>query len=161
MNALGTLWIVALMLLINADVLARELAGRPLRGVAEIVSLSIVGIVFLELPSALWNGRLIRNDALLRRLSARRPRLARGLERAFAATGAFVFTLLAVAGAGFAVKAVRVDEYVGALGDFTAPTWPIRAILVLGSAATAAGFAALALGSGAAGAGDRGGPRGE
>jgi len=163
MNALGTLWIFALMILINADVLARELAGAPLRGVAEIVSLSIVGIVFLELPHALWNGRLIRNDALLRRLAARRPGLACNLERVFALVGGFVFALLAAAGAGFFAKALRVGEYVGALGDFTVPTWPIRGIVVIGSAATAVAFAILAIGVGfaAPNAGRDGGPERE
>ncbi len=144
MNAVGTLWIFALMLLINADILARELLGAPLRGVAELVSLSIVGIVFLELPHALWRGRLTRNDALLRYVAARTPRLARGLESGFALAGAFVFLLLTIAGVAFLEKAIQLGEYVGALGDFTVPTWPIRAIIVLGSAATALGFLGLA-----------------
>ena len=49
MNAIGTLWIFMLMLLISADVLGRELLGTPIRGVTEIISLSIVAIVFLQL----------------------------------------------------------------------------------------------------------------
>ena len=64
LNALGTLWIVALMLLINADVLGRDLLGTPVRGVTELVSLSIVGIVFLQLADTLATGRMTRADAI-------------------------------------------------------------------------------------------------
>ncbi|MDP6814497.1 MAG: TRAP transporter small permease, partial [Alphaproteobacteria bacterium] len=45
MNAVGTAWIFVLMVLINADVLGREAFAAPVRGVTELVSLSIVGIV--------------------------------------------------------------------------------------------------------------------
>ena len=41
MNALGTLWILALMVLMNLDVAGRNLFGAPVRGVTEMVSLSI------------------------------------------------------------------------------------------------------------------------
>ena len=49
MNALGTLWIFALVVLLNTDVLGRNFFGKPLLGVPEILSISIVGIVFLQL----------------------------------------------------------------------------------------------------------------
>ena len=45
MNALGTVWIIGLMLLINSDILARGALNAPIAGVAELVSFSIVGIV--------------------------------------------------------------------------------------------------------------------
>ena len=76
LNAIGTLWIVALMLLINSDVLGRELFNSPVRGVTELVSLSIVGIVFLQLADTLWSGRMTRADVLLDRLKRTTPALA-------------------------------------------------------------------------------------
>lgn len=33
-------------------------------------------------------------------------------------------------------EALEIGEYVGAAGDFTAPTWPIRLLILIGSAAT-------------------------
>ena len=45
LNALGTVWIIALMLLINTAVVGRNLFKAPVRGVTELVALSIVGIV--------------------------------------------------------------------------------------------------------------------
>ena len=49
LNVIGTAGIFLLMLLINADVLGRSLFDRPISGVPEIVSLSIVAIVFLQI----------------------------------------------------------------------------------------------------------------
>ena len=80
LNALGTLWIIALMLLINTDVLGRNLFNAPVRGVTELVALSIVGIVFLQLADTLHSGRFTRADVLLARLKASRPVLAARLQ---------------------------------------------------------------------------------
>jgi hypothetical protein len=82
LNALGTLWIVALMVLINTDVLGRNLLGAPVRGVTELVSLSIVGIVFLQLADTLHSGRITRADVLAARAAAHRPVLAAALHAA-------------------------------------------------------------------------------
>ncbi len=148
MNAVGTLWIFVLMLLINADVIGRELFGTPVRGVPEMVSLSIVAIVFLQLAHTLSVGRVTRNDALLRRFAATRPGLHRGLELAASLAGVVLFGLLATASVPYVAKAIRVREYVGALGDFTLPTWPVRALIVLGSVAACAAFLLFLFGNG-------------
>ncbi len=140
MNAVGTLWIFVLMLLIGADVFGREAFGTPIRGVTEIVSLSIVAIVFLQIAHTLWVGRITRNDALLGLLARRSPGLHRGLEFLFHCVGAGLFALLAWASWRNVDKAWAVHEYVGALGDFTLPTWPVRLIIVVGSAAMALAF---------------------
>ncbi|NNL85744.1 MAG: TRAP transporter small permease subunit [Myxococcales bacterium] len=142
MNAVGTLWIFVLMLLINADVIGREVFGTPVRGVTEMVSLSIVAIVFLQMAHTLWVGRLTRNDALLRRLARSSPQLHALLEGAAAVAGAGLFALLAFASVPYVGKALRVREYVGALGDFTLPTWPVRALIVAGSLAVCIAFLA-------------------
>jgi TRAP-type mannitol/chloroaromatic compound transport system permease small subunit len=83
MNALGTLWILALMVLINVDVLGRNLLVMPVRGVTELVSLSIVGIVFLQLADTLRVGRFTRADVLLDRLEARASGIAADALQAF------------------------------------------------------------------------------
>ena len=49
LNSVGTMWIFALMVLINVDVLSRYLLNAPIQGVSEVVALSIVGIVFLQI----------------------------------------------------------------------------------------------------------------
>jgi len=144
MNAVGTVWIFALMVLINADVVGREAFATPVRGVTELVSLSIVGIVFLQLAHTLWSGRFTRSDAFLARLARAWPRAAAGLEALYHLTGALLFGLLVWASLPFYRRALRDGEYVGALGDFTAPTWPVRLIIIIGCAATAVSFLVLA-----------------
>ncbi|SLN76319.1 TRAP transporter small permease subunit [Oceanibacterium hippocampi] len=146
MNAVGTAWIFVLMVLINADVIGREAFAAPVRGVSEIVSLSIVGIVFMQLAHTLWVGRFTRSDAFLTRIQARWPRFAGGLETVYCLTGAILFAILFWASLPFFTRAVDIGEYVGALGDFTAPTWPVRLIILLGAAVTSVAFLILAAG---------------
>ncbi len=144
MNAVGTAWIFVLMVLINADIIGREAFNAPVRGVTEIISLSIVAIVFLQLAHTLHVGRLTRSDALLTRLLERQPRLAHGLLALYHLTGTVLFAVIFYASLPYFRRAVRIDEYVGAFGDFTAPTWPVRLIILIGSAATAIQFLLLA-----------------
>ena len=145
MNALGGVWIAALMLLINADVIAREAFAAPIRGVAELVALSIVGIVFLQIAHTLWSGRITRSDSLLDRLTRASPTAGHGLDALYHLAGAAVMALLCWASLPYFRRAFEEGEYVGALGDFTAPTWPIRLLIPIGSAAAGFTFFALAV----------------
>lgn len=140
LGALGTIWIFALVLLVCADVFGRSLLGAPVRGVAEIVSMSIVGIVFLQLASASKAGRLTRSDAVLQRLLLRRPRIGLSMEVAFHLSAAALFLVLFEASLPYFARAWERGEYVGALGDFTAPTWPVRLLILVGSIAAALQF---------------------
>lgn len=144
LNALGTLWIVALMVLINADVLGRNLLDAPVRGVTELVSLSIVGIVFLQLADTLHSGRITRADVMLQGLEQSRPRLAALLHAAFHLVGAVLMATILWAAWPSLWEAIRIREYVGAMGDFTAPVWPVRLVMLIGLAATLATFVLLA-----------------
>lgn len=144
MNALGTLWILALMVLINADVLGRNVLGAPVRGVTEIVSLSIVGIVFLQLADTLRTGRFTRADVLLDRLKRTRPAVGDAVQAVFHLVGLALMIVIFVASWEPLAQAVAIREYVGAVGDFQAPVWPVRLITLLGLGATALCFALLA-----------------
>jgi len=144
LNALGTLWIVGLMLLINTDVLGRELFNRPVRGVTELVSLSIVGIVFLQLADTLAAGRMTRADVLLDRLKRTTPWLAALLQALYHLVGALLMAVILWAAWEPLVESIRIQEYVGALGDFTAPVWPVRLIMLVGMVVTLLTFVLLA-----------------
>jgi TRAP-type mannitol/chloroaromatic compound transport system permease small subunit len=145
MNALGTVWILALMLLINADVLGRDLFGTPVRGVTELVALSIVGIVFLQLADTLHSGRFTRADVLLQRLKRTRPVAAARLQALFHAAGAALMAVILWAAWRPLIESIRIREYVGAIGDFTAPVWPVRLIMLIGLSVTLITFVLLAL----------------
>jgi TRAP-type mannitol/chloroaromatic compound transport system permease small subunit len=143
MNAVGTAWIFVLMLLIVADISGRFLFNAPLPGVNEIVSLSIVGIVFMQLASTLRAGRLTRSDAALGHWRLTRPRLAQAIELISFALGAVLLAILTHASWPPLVRAWTREEYVGALGTFTAPTWPVRLVILLGSAVLALQFVVM------------------
>ena len=61
LNAAGVLWVFALMFLISADITARTAFDDPIAGVTEMVSLSLVGCVFLQLAHE-REGRHARAD---------------------------------------------------------------------------------------------------
>ncbi len=144
MNALGTLWILALMVLINLDVTGRNLFAAPVRGVTEMVSISIVGIVFLQLADTLRTGRFTRADVLLDKLKRQSPQLCDALQALFHLVGLVLMAVILLASWAPLVEAVRIREYVGAVGDFQLPVWPVRLITLLGLLATAVCFLLLA-----------------
>jgi TRAP-type mannitol/chloroaromatic compound transport system permease small subunit len=144
MNAAGSIWILALMALIVADVAGRDLFGHPVRGVTEILSLSIVGIVFLQLGDTLRAGRFTRADVLLDRLRRERPHLAHALLGVYNLAGALLLAIIVWASWEPLFESIRIGEHVGAIGDFTAPTWPIRLVIVVGAAVTTLVFVLLA-----------------
>ncbi len=144
LNAVGTLWIVALMLLINGDVLGRELFDAPIRGTTELVALSIVGIVFLQLADTLVAGRMTRSDALLDRLKRTTPWLAALMQALFHGVGAVLMAVILAASWEPLLESIRIQEYVGALGDFMAPVWPVRLIMLVGMVSTLVAFVLLA-----------------
>ena len=94
LNSIGTAWIFALMVLINVDVLSRYLFNAPIQGVAEVVELSIVGIVFLQISDAVRAGRLTRSDGLYRQILMRRPIVGYALGALFDLAGAVFFACI-------------------------------------------------------------------
>ncbi len=144
LNALGTLIIIGLMLLINSDIVGRTAFDTPVRGVTELVSLSIVGIVFLQLADTLRSGRFTRADMLLDRLKRTRPALAAALQALYHLLGAALMLIILWAAWPSLVDSIRIREYVGALGDFTAPVWPVRLMMLVGLSVTALTFVLLA-----------------
>ena len=144
MNALGTLWIGALMVLINVDVVGRNLFASPVPGVPEMVALSIVGIVFLQLADTLHSGRFTRADILLDRLALTAPRAHDALHALFHIVGALLMLVILWASWEPLAESVRIREYVGAIGAFQAPVWPVRLITLLGLGMTALCYGLLA-----------------
>lgn len=131
-NVIGTLLILALMVLINADVIGRSVFLVPISGVPEIVSMSIVAIVFLQVAQAFRMGRFTRTDALLNALEKRVPRVRSALELTFCAAGLFIIGVLLSASYPLFVKAYDRATYVGTVGDFIAPIWPVKLIIIIG-----------------------------
>ena len=133
LNVLGSSLIMALMILVVADVAGRNFFGSPLNGVPEIVTLSIVAIVFLQVPQSLRENRIPKSDGLRMMIAVRYPRTARAMETLFDLAGAAVMAVIVWSTWPLLVKAWARNDFIGAIGEFTAPTWPIKAIIILGA----------------------------
>lgn len=133
----GSVWIVLVMFLVCADVAGRYLMNRPIEGVAELVALSIVGIVFLQLAHTLSVERFIRSDVFILPLLQRKPRAGYALQGVQHLIGGLLCLMMLVFVAPVFVEAWTEGEYVGTAGVFTAPKWPVHFIVCLGAGLTA------------------------
>jgi len=138
LNALGTLLIVGIMLAINTDIISRGLFNAPIAGVPEMVSLSIVAIVFLQVAHCLRTGGLTRAEMLLGKLPVRLRAL---LETVYCLMGCAFCAVLFSGLLPLFERAWERNLYVGVIGDFTAPIWPVRLVMLIGTAALALQFA--------------------
>ncbi len=140
-NIFGSVLISGLVVLICADVLGRNLLNTPISGVPEMVTLSIVAIVFLQAPQALRAGRMTRSDAVLRMIEARSAKVAATLETVFDLLAMVVVGAIIYATYPIFLRAWSRDEFIGAAGDFTAPTWPVKLMILIGAGLLALQFA--------------------
>lgn len=139
-NMTGAMLVLILVLLVGADILGRNLLGLPVAGVPEIVSMSIIVIVFLQAPKALIAGRWTQSDVLITALGRKTPRASRAVEDLFDLCGMALFAVISWGTWPLLVKAWTRSEFVGAMGDFTAPVWPMRLAVLAGSALLAVTF---------------------
>lgn len=141
----GTFVMVSILVVINTDIAGREFFGHPLRGATEMVSIGIVVVVFLSLPYTVLAGRMARVELFSSWLAHRSPRLSAWLSVLFNLTGAALMLLMTWALAPEVQRAWELDDYVGSLGDFTIPIWPVRALQCLSAGVTAIVFLLLAI----------------
>jgi TRAP-type C4-dicarboxylate transport system permease small subunit len=146
LNALGTMIIIALMVLICADVVGRNLLSTSLPGVIELAELGIVSLVFLQIADTLRSGKLMRSDVLINTIVARFPRIGAFMNLFFDATGAVLFYFIANGAFERFIDAWKGGFYLGNLGSFTAPTWPMVLCVSLGSGLMCLLFLTNALG---------------
>lgn len=135
LNVLGTLLILALMVLVNMDVLGRGVFNAPVSGVPEMVSMSIVAIVFLQVAQTFRRGRLTRSDAILGFVGRHSPRVRHAIDLVFSIAAIVLIWQVLSASMPLFVKAWVRGTYEGTIGDFTAPVWPVKLIILIGCAA--------------------------
>ena len=133
-NIAGTLLIVFVMVIVNIDVIGRELFLVPVAGVPMIVSMSIVAIVFLQTPQTFKQGRLTQNSAILDTIGKKSPATRLGIEIIFSTAAFYLILQIFSATVPLFKKAWVRNTYEGTIGDFTAPIWPIKFIILLGCA---------------------------
>ena len=75
LNGIGTAWIFVMMILVTLDVSMRTLFNSPVKAVPLIITMSIIGIVFLQMSDALRAGRFTRSDVMIAPMLRNRPRI--------------------------------------------------------------------------------------
>lgn len=133
LNSAGGALIFGLIVMINLDVFSRFLFNAPIDGVTELVELSIVAIVFLQLGDAVRNGRLTRSDGLYKKLCKKSPKAGHMLGAFFDLAGATFFLMIIAGSVPRFIDAWQRGYYSGNKGIFVVPVWPVRLILVIGA----------------------------
>lgn len=144
LNAIGTLWLLALLILINADVFGRNVLNAPINGVIEMIEISMIAIVFLQLGDATRVGRLTRSDGFFGLIQSKKPKLGAAMGTVFDLLGALFMFFILYGTWPALIEAWTLNDYVGNEGVFTAPKWPMIFILILGSLVTLLLFLKLA-----------------
>jgi tripartite ATP-independent transporter DctM subunit len=137
MNGAGVIGVFALTFLICADITGRTVFDRPIAGVTEIVSLTLVACVFLQLAYAIHRARLMQVEMVLAPLQQSRPAIASDWQIFLTAVGAALFVVIVIGEWPDFVRAWRTDEFAGAEGLFKVQVWPIKLLVVAGCAAAA------------------------
>lgn len=143
--ALGTLLICVLMLIICADIVARNLMGASLPMISELGALTVVMIVYLQLATTIRADRLARTEIFFTSFTQSRPCLGALLSALFDATGAAMIGLMAWSTIRILEKDYASGEFIGIPGIATLQTWPFRAFILLGVTVAAIEFLLRAL----------------
>lgn len=144
-NAVASGWIFILMILISVDILLRFIFNAPLSGTTEIVEISIVTILYLQLAHTLKVGRITRSDALYGRILAKWPPIGNILGILFHLAGVGLMVAIVIGGWPKWIQAYEGGHFVGNTGVFTFPEWPQRFVLVVGCAMLGIQFALMAV----------------
>lgn len=134
MNAVGSCLIIFVMLVMLGDIFGRFVFNAPIRGVPEIVAMSLVAIVFLQIAHTLRSGRVIFTDGFLGWLARRSVRAEQGLLASYHLLGAAVFAIVVYAVVPKLRSVYESGEFYGVVGSFTFPKWPLYTVIVFGSA---------------------------
>ena len=129
----GAIWIFLIMLIIAYDVIAKNFFNSSFVGAAEIVRNSIVGIAFFMIPWATATLSHVRTTILVDRVSFAVARVLNILSYTF---GLILFVAIVVSAWDPFVSAIVNHEY-ELTGGFKWPNWPVRGIIILGSALSA------------------------
>ena len=131
--------LLAIALLVCADVVSRGMFNQPVPGTAEMVANTLVGLVFLQLPFAVLSNGMIRATVVYDAANDR-GRLA--IETITCLLGMGICGAIAYGGWGPMIEAVEMGAYEGE-GALRVPVWPVRIILVGMSAIAAVAYFAM------------------
>ena len=141
MNIVASVWVLALMALISADVIGRGGFNSPLPGVPEIVKFSIVAMAWLQMAYTLRARKHLRTTIGLARMPAAGQRAVLVLN---SLVGVAMFACIAWLSVDELASSWEFDSFEGAY-PVRIPVWPLWAVLVAGASLTAIQYALDAL----------------
>jgi TRAP-type C4-dicarboxylate transport system permease small subunit len=141
MNVCAALLILALMLMISADVIGRAVFSSPLYGVPELTKFSIVCIAWLQMAYTLRQDKHLRSTLLLDAL----PRLPRRAMIVLnCVMGAAMMSIIAWYSWPEMLRAYANGVFEGE-HPVRVPVWPIWGIVILGAGTMALEYAGQAV----------------
>ena len=136
----AAVWAFGLTFMILADIIGRGAFDAPINGTAELVTASIVIIVFLQAGYAIRSRSMLRADFLVVHLP---PKVQKFLLAVGYLLGAAFFLMIITGGWDECIRSFTEGEYEGE-GALRVPSWPARWTVMLGSAVALVNYLVLA-----------------
>lgn len=140
-STLAAFWALALGFLILYDISGRAFFNKPFDGTIELVANSMVSILFLLMPYAIFRGAHIRTTAIYQGLG---PYGQRAVDLAACLLGIYFFWAVADGGWADMIIGWEVDEREGE-GSIRVPVYPVRTIIIAFAIMAMAIYAILAI----------------
>lgn len=127
LSTVSAFWALLLAGIFLWDIIGREAFDKPFLGTHEIVGNSIVGILFLELPSSIKRGAMLRTVFVYENVSAL---WRRTIDSASYIFGILLFLAIVFGGWDAMVVSWETGEIEGA-GAFEVPIAPVRTLIIV------------------------------
>ena len=134
LNVISAVWLGSIAVLILCDVLGREFFGSPIYGTNEIVSNSVLSILFLQLPLSILSRSALRTTICYGLVGVRGKGRIDALSYLLAG---ILFLAIAVGSWPNMIEGWEIGEVEGS-GIITIPVYPIRTLLFAVSGIVAA-----------------------
>lgn len=127
LSTISAFWVLLLCAIFLYDIIGREVFNKPFLGTHEIVGNSIVGILFLELPSSIKSGAMLRTTIVYSAISDFWRRVIDSLSYIL---GIALFTSIILGSWDSMIVGWQIGEIEGA-GAFEVPVYPVRTVIVV------------------------------
>ena len=127
LSTISAFWGLLLCAVYLWDIIGRELFNTPFQGTHELVANSIVGILFLELPSSIKRRAMIRTVFIFNAVS---DQFRRTIDCSTYILGIILFAAIIWGGWDTMIIGWKLKEFEGA-GSFEVPVYPVRTLIII------------------------------
>ena len=127
LSTISAFWALLLCGIYLWDIIGREAFSAPFAGTHEIVANSIVGILFLELPSSIKRRAMIRTVFIFNVVS---DKIRRTIDCSTYILGIILFAAIIWGGWDTMIIGWKLKEFEGA-GSFEVPVYPVRTLIII------------------------------